>query len=284
VVLSLDPDQAGRTAAARSSEVLVSEGFQVNVALLPDGQDPDVFIKTSGGRAYVERLKGSRPYLDFLLDRAAAGVDLGKPDGRKRFLEQMLAVAASIPDAADRDAFADRLAHKARITEGVVRDEIRKVAAQRKTTPPAVAIASTVRILPAEQGLLWALVHHPVEALGALAQLDAADLEGLLAAPIFRTAAGLGDVPGEHVLELLRERLTVAEQGLLERIGAEEAPMDGAGACVAALKRKRVEREQSEVQEAIDRLQREAGPSAMEMAALMRRKQTLSRQLDAMNG
>ena len=72
VVLSFDPDTAGQGAAARSSELLVAEGFQVNVALLPEGSDPDTFIQRPGGRAYVERLTGSRPYLDFLLDRAAA--------------------------------------------------------------------------------------------------------------------------------------------------------------------------------------------------------------------
>ena len=36
------------------------------------------------------------------------------------FIGQMLSVAATIPDAAARDQFADRLAHKARITEAVV--------------------------------------------------------------------------------------------------------------------------------------------------------------------
>ena len=44
---------------------------------------------------------------------------------------KMLAVAARIPDAAARDQFADRIAHKARITEEVVRAEIRKAAGQQ---------------------------------------------------------------------------------------------------------------------------------------------------------
>ena len=42
----------------------------------------------------------------------------------------MLTVAARIPDAAARDQFADRIAHKARVTEEVVRAEIRKAAVQ----------------------------------------------------------------------------------------------------------------------------------------------------------
>ena len=96
----------------------------------------------------------------------------------------MLKVAATIPDAAARDQFADRLAHKARITETVIRDEIRKAAAQRRPEAPAVAVQPTVRLRPDEAGLLWALARRPVEGLAAVGQLDAADLEGLVSGPI----------------------------------------------------------------------------------------------------
>ena len=132
VVLSFDPDAAGQGAAARSSELLVAEGFQVNVAMLPAGDDPDNFIRKAGGAAYQEKLRNSRPYLEYLLDRAAAGHDFSKDESRREFLNAMLAVAARIPDAAARDQFADRLAHKARITEEVVRTEIRKAAVHRQ--------------------------------------------------------------------------------------------------------------------------------------------------------
>ena len=50
VVLSFDPDAAGQGAAARSSEMLVAEGFQVNVAMLPAGDDPDNYIGGTGRR------------------------------------------------------------------------------------------------------------------------------------------------------------------------------------------------------------------------------------------
>src|SRR5690606_27271812 len=129
VVLSLDADAAGQGAAAKSSELLVAEGCQVNIALLPTGSDPDTFIRRPGGQAYRDRLTGSRPYLDFLLDRASAGRDMNRPEHRRAFLNQLLTVASTIPDAATRDLFADRVAVRARITETVVRDEIRRAAA-----------------------------------------------------------------------------------------------------------------------------------------------------------
>jgi len=255
VVLSFDPDAAGTGAAARSSELLVAEGFQVNVALLPDGTDPDTFVRRQGGKAYVERLTSSRPYLEFLLDREAARHDLSRPESRRAFLNAMLTVAATIPEVAARDQFADRLAHKARITEGVVRDEIRKAAAQRRTEAPAVAVPPTARLRPAEQGLLWLLVHRPVEGLAAIAQLEDADLEGVIAGPVFMLASSLADVPPDTLPGLLRERLNESERALLERAAGAEAATAKADDCVHAIKRLRYERERTALQDEIDRLQ-----------------------------
>jgi DNA primase len=280
VVLSLDPDTAGQGAAARSSELLVAEGFDVNVALLPAGEDPDTFVRRQGGRAYVERLTGSQPYLEFLLDRAAAGVDLNRRDGQKKFLGAMLGVAATIPDAATRDRFADRLAHTARITEGVVREEIRKAAGKRQTTAPAVVTASSGALRPAEQGLLWALVHRPVEGLAALAQLQPEDTEGLIAASTIRLAAGLVDLPPDTIPQVLRDRLTEHEWALVERASCAEAPAAPAADCVSTLKRLRVDRERAAVQDEIDRLQERAAPDDGLLLALWTRKKELLRQLD----
>jgi DNA primase len=280
VVLSLDPDAAGQGAAARSSELLVAEGFQVNVALLPEGSDPDTFIRRNGPKAYVERLTGSQPYLEYLLDRAARGLDVNRPESRKAFIDKMLTVAASIPDAASRDQFADRLAHKARITESVIRDEIRKAAAQKRTVAPAVAVPPTVRLGADEQGLLWALIHRPVEGLAAIGQLESKDLEGLISAPVFEAAAALSDVPADVLPELLRERLTPGERMLVDRAAVVEVPPAAPPDCVNALKRARYRREVAEVQEAIDRLQSGAGLPAGSLEALWQRKKALLKRLE----
>jgi DNA primase len=283
VVLSFDPDTAGQNAAARSSELLVAEGFQVNVAALPTGSDPDAFIRRSGGQAYAERLRTSRPYLDFLLDRASAGLDLGRTDHRKRFLDAMLTVAATIPDAAVRDQFADRLAHRARITESVIRDEIRRAASQKKTVAPPSAVPAVAPVRLAEQGLLWALVHRPVEGLAAVAQLEPEDLDGLTAAPILRLAAGLVDMPPDMLPELLRERLNEGERAILDRAAGAAAEAASAADCVGAFRRLRVDRERAAVQDEIDRLQQRSEMTDGALVALWERKKELLRRLEELN-
>lgn len=280
VVLSLDPDTAGATAAARSSELLVSEGFKVNVALLPAGADPDQFIRTSGPRAYVERLTGSVEYLEFLLERAATGVDLNRAENRKRFLDAMLAVAAMIPDAASRDQFADRLAHRAGVTESVVRDEIRRAAVQKRTQAPEVAVQSDIRLRLAEQGLIWTLVHHPVEGLAALGRLEPADLDGIVAGPIFRMAISLAEMPPDVLPELLRERLNEGERAMLDRAAASSGSVAPAAECVNAIRRLRMERELARVQQEVAHRQRSADLDDTTLAALWEQKMELLRRLE----
>lgn len=290
IILSFDPDAAGQGAAARSSEMLVAEGFQVNVALLPEGQDPDTFVRTEGAAAYAERLKGSQPYLDYLLDRAAARHNVGRPEGRRAFLTEMLTVAATIPDAAARDQFADRLAHKARITEDVVRQEIRKSAVRRKTELPQ-AVSQRTPLRPAESGLLWHLVHDPAVAAEVLLTLSDEDFEGLASAEVLRTARVLAEGGDAGLPKDLSERLSDEERAVMARAAKAGAAVAPASDCAQALRRLRYDRERSEVQEQIDTLQSLSGAHSQsepgltaELQDLWERKKLILRQLEELNG
>jgi DNA primase len=281
-VLCYDADRAGQTAAERSSELLVSEGFDVNVVQLPGGEDPDTFIQKRGREAFVAELKRSRPYLEFLLDRAAAEHDLGRDDSRREFLRKMLGVASRIPDPAVRDQFADRLAHKARVTEGVVRAEIRKAAGARKTDLPAERVPTLQgHVRKAEKGLIWILVHEPAAAIAALKSLELEDLKGLSTENLLRTARELNIRP-EDVPATLMERLSTQEAELLASVAAEPSPPAVLpDLCVVALKFVRLERELADVQRELNRLQNvgDTGPALMD---LLHQKQQMIRALEAM--
>ena len=101
VVLSYDPDAAGEGAVGRSCELLVREGFDVNVVALDRGEDPDTFIRRQGAEAYRERLRASKPYLEYLMDQAARGLDFSKAEVQRSFLGKMLAIAAWLPGSHD---------------------------------------------------------------------------------------------------------------------------------------------------------------------------------------
>lgn len=281
LVLSFDPDTAGQGAAARSCELLVSEGFDVNVVTLAKGEDPDTFIRRHGGEGYRERLRGSQPYLEYLLDQGAAGVDLSQDESRRLFLGRMLTVAARIPDAAARDQFADRIAHKARITEEVVRAEIRKAAVQRKIEVTAREAPSLGQLKQAEKGLIWSLVHNTPAALEALAGLDAEDLTSLAAREVFELARTLHGVDVDGLPSMLLQRLSTENAQLVTGIAATPAPPAAPLDCARALKRLRWERERAQIQREIDHLQdMGARQHGSEIDALWQRKKDLLHRIE----
>jgi DNA primase len=282
VIINFDPDSAGQNAAERSSELLVEAGFDVNVVKLPDGDDPDRFMQRRGRDAYLAELKRSQPYLEFLLDRGAAAHNLTRDEGRREFLQQMLAVAARIPDPAARDQFADRLAHKARVTEEVVRSEIKRAAAGRKTTLPERTSRAATHLTETERGLLWAILHTPAEAVAALLSLEDADLEGLVAEDLLRLARATAVAAQGNPDMLpngLMPRLNDQDARLLTSAGAErQAPVLDVRACVHALRKVRTKRQLVELDREIARLAA-ADPGSARLTEVIMKKIAIRREL-----
>ena len=283
VVLSFDPDAAGQGAAAKSCEMLVAEGFAVNVAVLPAGDDPDTFIRKRGPQGYADRLEHSIPYLEYLLDRAAAGHNMNTDEGRVKFLGDMLPVAGRIPDAAMRDRFADRLAFKARVTDDVVRAEIRKAVVQKQGTfTRRDVLPSFGQVTKAEKGLIWLLIHQPEHSLEALATLDDADFEGLAGGRILDLAQKLNEDKGFSPAALL-ERLTTVDVQLVTAIASEgEAHVHDAYDCVRIIKRLRWERERAAIQREIDRLQEVGALEGEKLQELLVRKYDVIQRIEAL--
>jgi DNA primase len=282
VVLSFDPDAAGQGAAAKSSELLVAEGFEVAVAILPAGDDPDTFVRKHGPRGYGERLRQSQPYLEYLLDRAAAGHNLNNDEGRVKFLAEMLPVAGRIPDAAMRDRFADRLAFKARVIDEVVRAQIRKAAVQKQTAVEQVMVPRLGQVTKAEKGLIWWLIHEPGPALTVIAELDPLDFEGLAARSVLDLTRKLHENKGFSPSVLL-ERLTLVEAQLVTGIASEpEPPTLSLSACVREFRRHRYERERAAVQREIERLQTQGAADGGEINTLLARNGDLGRLIQSL--
>jgi DNA primase len=282
VILSFDPDAAGQGAAVRSCELLVAEGFEVNVAVLPAGADPDTVVQKQGRDAYLELLKNSRPYLEYLLDRSAAKHDLNNDEGRRQFLTAMLAVAARIPDPAARDQFGDRLAHKARITEEVVRAEVRRAAVQKRPELTARDLPNFGQVKQAEKGLIWALIHEAEIGMAALKDLQDNDLEGLTTRRVLEEALTLSDRPSGVFPSALFERLNPVEAQLVTSIAAAATPPASAVECVRAIHRLRCEREHAAVQREIDRMQELGGSDEPALTALVQKKHDLMRRIEAL--
>lgn len=284
-LLSFDPDSAGEGAAARSGALLLAHGFQVNVVQLPAGDDPDGYIRHHGRNAYVERLRTSRPYLDDVLDRAVTGRDLSRAQEKRALLDRMRPVAQAIRDAVIQSDFMDRVEHRAQVPEGMFRAEVREETKPRRTDVQADIRTAQTALLPAEKGLLWAMMHETAAAQSVLAGLEPVDLEGLQTARILLAARSLSTVPPEGAPETLRERLDAEDRELLGTIEQDAVAAAGVEDCGIELRKRRYDREREALQNAIDRRQRDGSPDALdEIEDLWARKKDLLQRIEELAG
>jgi len=90
LVLCFDGDKAGRRAAERSLENLapqMQEGRQAEFLFLPDGDDPDTFIRREGLAGFEAALKSSEPLSQFLFEHLESDCDMTTLDGKARLAE-----------------------------------------------------------------------------------------------------------------------------------------------------------------------------------------------------
>ncbi len=91
-LLCFDGDNAGRKAARRASErilPLLEPGKSVNFAFMPDGEDPDSLIKSSGVKGFQKVLSRSSSLFDFIWNFYTQGREFKTPEMRAGVIKQL---------------------------------------------------------------------------------------------------------------------------------------------------------------------------------------------------
>jgi len=105
MTMLFDGDPAGLRAAIRGVDIVLGEGLDVKVAVLPDGEDPDTFAKRMGREALMEWLaEHSRDFIRFkidLLDAEAAD----DPIKRTELVRSVVQSIAHVPDELKRTVY-----------------------------------------------------------------------------------------------------------------------------------------------------------------------------------
>jgi DNA primase len=112
IVLMLDADAAGQKAIKRATQLLENTGLEVKVVVIPDGKDPDEFIKKNGPERFRALLEGAVSDIEYKLLMAADGINLESDDGRLRYLSAAAEVIATDDDVMTRDIYIGRLCEK----------------------------------------------------------------------------------------------------------------------------------------------------------------------------
>jgi DNA primase len=275
VIVNYDPDTAGQAATERSISLLLESEFDVRVLALPGKADPDKFLKEQGVDAYRNLLAQSPPYLDYLIARARQ-MDRTTAAGKVAALNFLMPYVQRLPNRLLRSEWATRIASELRVDEPVLREALRRAAAERRSEVKPNASLLGPAVKPAERQIIRMLVEADGfrEKLASELAHDSLhrglECERLLDLLISK----VGEHPDPATLAAaLEER----ERRLLFEVLFEPVPeptWDDAENCLSVLRNRRVEEELAVLQKKI-----EAKPSTDELRSLLTRRLELQKQL-----
>jgi len=148
VLLVFDSDAAGIAAAKRSLSILYEHGFRSKVLLLPEGDDPDSFLRKNGSRAFQIKLSKSESMVDFILRLKG-----DKSDN----VRTAIGIIDNAKDLILREELFKELAEKSGIREAVLRGETKRYE-QRAGIARTPAAAKTAEFFYDEEVLLLSAI------------------------------------------------------------------------------------------------------------------------------
>ena len=128
ITVIFDGDDAGIHASERGIDMLLAEGMNVKLLLLPDGEDPDSFAQKHSATEYQQYLKDNQ--VDFITYKAthAIGTKRGEPDAEERLIHNVTESIAAIPDEIKRTVYIQHASQQLKMPERLIE---RAVNAQR---------------------------------------------------------------------------------------------------------------------------------------------------------
>lgn len=126
VVLVYDFDTAGKSAMERALPILLAQGLDVKVALIPEGKDPDEAIKAIGAEEYRKRIENSLTFLEFIFYQYSKG-NFFSLEEKLRFLEAVAGNIAEIKDPIKREAYLNELSDRTGVKKSLITEKIEKM-------------------------------------------------------------------------------------------------------------------------------------------------------------
>jgi DNA primase len=110
IVMIYDADSAGQTAMERGMNIALEQGMEVFLMELPDGEDPDSFVKQFGKESFLEyKRKKAEDFVTFSLLKAEKDGRMERPGDRSSTIRQILESIALIPEELERQVFVQHL-------------------------------------------------------------------------------------------------------------------------------------------------------------------------------
>ena len=124
VILCYDADGAGQKATARAIPILKSAGLRVRVLTVPEGKDPDEFIKTRGAERFRQLIEASGNDVEYRMQKIREKYDMETADGRVNMLKEAVGMLAGLDSSIEQDVYAGKLAAELKVEKATLLHQI----------------------------------------------------------------------------------------------------------------------------------------------------------------
>jgi DNA primase len=198
VVVNYDGDRAGVQAAKKAIEILLAEDLEVKVLVLPDGADPDEFIRGFGVTEYQRRRAQAQSHIQFVIENALRDRSLHRPADKAEAVEEVLPYIRAVSSRIQKREYFDM----AMDSLGIDRDNVNTSAWRRELwqavrdnrptrSSTAHVVAKEAKVTAAEQRLLGLLLADANLRHQVLPMLKKEDYQDLATAPLFEALLAL---------------------------------------------------------------------------------------------
>ena len=184
IVLCYDSDSAGQLATQRAIGILRKENVNVKVLQIPEGKDPDEYIKRNGSDGAIKfklLLDSIESDIDYKIEQLETRFDITDASGKFQFLDQAAKMLAEIKNDIERNIYASKLCEKYKVSAQdfemqlakYVRSNVYKSSREefkrvKKQITESVPVSNGVqggglstRAVRAEEALISYLMHNP---------------------------------------------------------------------------------------------------------------------------
>ena len=167
ITLMLDGDEAGVKSALRLITLFAEMGINGTMAVLPEGHDPDSFVRQHGTYGFLQAMGEKRQLLDYFFDLHVKKGGMETLEGRMAFIRSVIPYIQGMRDAVAKRLYVQRLAGLTGVEEyrfwDSVKDGRRETSAADGKETGSVIEEKVVGIVMNRPGLLRLLKGKGVE-------------------------------------------------------------------------------------------------------------------------
>lgn len=135
IIFCYDSDEAGQRATVRALPIVSAAGANVSVVVIPDGKDPDEFIRRHGKEKFDALVKKSLPLFDYRLQYILKHQEHSSIGGKIDALRQILPVAVTLGDSTRQSEYRKKISAALFLDENIVIEEWQKFSSTSKNKP-----------------------------------------------------------------------------------------------------------------------------------------------------